>query len=152
MTNQTIEQYINAYPEDIRDILRKIRQTIRKAAPQAIETLSYRIPTFDLNGRHLVHFAAFRNHIGFFPTSSPIAVFKKELAGYKTSKGTVQFPLDKPIPYDLITTITAFRVREVAGQSKMSEEKICSRGHRYRGNGPCPVCWPGKSKKKKIDK
>ncbi len=89
--------------------------------------MSYRIPTFDLNGRHLVHFAAFKKHIGFFPTSSPIPVFKDELAGYKTSKGTIQFPLDKSIPYGLIKKITAFRVKEVTGQSKRTGEKICKR-------------------------
>jgi len=88
-----------------------MRETIRKAAPQAEEAISYRIPTFKLNG-NLVHFAAFKNHIGFYPTSSGILAFKKELSGYKTSRGTVQFPMDKPMPLDLVRRIVRFRVKE----------------------------------------
>jgi len=88
-----------------------MRRTIRKAAPEATEAISYQIPTFKLNG-NLVHFAAFKNHVGFFPTSSGIAAFKKELSPYKGSKGSVQFPKDKPIPYDLVKRITEFRVKE----------------------------------------
>lgn len=88
-----------------------MRRTIRKAAPAAEEAISYQIPTFKLNG-NLVHFAAFKEHIGFYPTSSGIAAFKKELAPYKISKGTVQFPLDEPIPYDIVEKITVFRVNE----------------------------------------
>jgi uncharacterized protein YdhG (YjbR/CyaY superfamily) len=147
MTNNTFDEYINGSPEGVKTILQKIRQTIRKNAPKAIETISYGIPTFDLNGKHLVHFAAFKKHVSFFPTSSPIHVFKNELAGYKTSKGTIQFPLDKPIPYNLIKQITAFRVKEVEGQTKVVNEKTCSRGHKYQGSGPCPVCWPGRLNK-----
>ncbi len=149
-TYTTIDEYIDNAPEAIRDILRKVRQTIGKAAPKAAETISYGIPTFDLNGKHLVHFAGFKMHIGFFPTSSPISAFKEELAGYKTSKGTIQFPLDKPIPYGLIRKITAFRLIEVTGQTQKTKDTICSRGHAYRGSGPCPVCWPGGEKRNKT--
>jgi uncharacterized protein YdhG (YjbR/CyaY superfamily) len=109
----TIDEYIQSFPKEIQIILRKIRAIIKKSAPKAEETISYSIPTFDMNGNHLVHFAGFKKHIGFFPTPSAIIAFKKNLADYKTSKGTIQFSLDKPIPYDLIEKIVKFRVNEV---------------------------------------
>jgi uncharacterized protein YdhG (YjbR/CyaY superfamily) len=108
---KTIDEYIGTFPVEVQHILRKVRQTIRKAAPDAVEAISYQIPTFKLNG-NLVHFAAYKNHIGFYPTSSGIEKFKEELSAYKWSKGTVQFPLDKPIPYELVERIVAFRVKE----------------------------------------
>ncbi|MDA4121965.1 MAG: DUF1801 domain-containing protein [Thaumarchaeota archaeon] len=108
---ETIDEYIEGYPVHIQSILRKMRRTIRKAAPEAEEGISYRIPTFRLHG-YLVHFAAFKDHISFFPTSSGIRAFRKELSPYKVSPGTVQFPLEKPIPYDLVRRITLFRVKE----------------------------------------
>ena len=89
-----------------------MRQTIRKAAPEAEEAIAYHMPTFKLNGKNLVHFAAFKNHIGFYPTPSGIEAFIKELSSYKGAKGSVQFPLDKPIPYDLVKKIVIFRVKE----------------------------------------
>ena len=98
--------------------MKKIRETIRKAAPEAKEKISYQIPTFKLGG-NLVHFAAFTKHISFFPTSSGIAKYKKELEEYETSKGTDQFPLDKPIPYNIITRITKFRARENLEKTKI---------------------------------
>lgn len=107
----SINQYIAAFPPDIQSMLKKLRATIRKAAPAAEETISYRIPTFRLKG-NLVHFAAFKKHIGFFPTASGISHFKDELSSYKGAKGSVQFPFDKPIPYGLISRIVKFRVRE----------------------------------------
>jgi uncharacterized protein YdhG (YjbR/CyaY superfamily) len=109
---RTIDEYITTFPKDIQVILTAIRQAIRESAPNAEETISYGIPTFDLNRRHIVHFAAYKNHVGFYPTSSGIRAFKKELSSFKTSKGTVQFPIDKPIPLDLIKTIVRFRVKE----------------------------------------
>jgi uncharacterized protein YdhG (YjbR/CyaY superfamily) len=109
--HETIDDYINAYPEDVQAILKKMRETIRKAAPEAEEAISYRIPTFRLNG-NLVHFAAFKDHVSFFPTPRGILAFKKELSPYKVSKGTVQFPLDKPIPYELVRKITLFRRKQ----------------------------------------
>ena len=108
---QSIDAYIAGSPEEVRQILEKIRMTIRKAAPQAEETISYQMPTFRLNG-NLVHFAAFQNHIGFYPTPSGIEKFKDELSAYESAKGSVQFPLDQPIPYGLITKIVKFRVKE----------------------------------------
>jgi uncharacterized protein YdhG (YjbR/CyaY superfamily) len=108
---RTIDEYIATFPEYIQEILQKIRQAIKESAPQAQEAISYRIPTFKLNG-NLVHFAAFKDHIGFFPTSSGVDAFQKELSGYETSKGTIRFPLNKSIPFDLIRKIVKFRVKE----------------------------------------
>lgn len=93
---KTIDVYIVSFPKNIRDILEKLRKTIKETAPQAQEIISYGIPTFDLNRKHLVHLAAYKKHIGFYPTPSGIEKFKKELTPFKTRKGTVQFPLDKP--------------------------------------------------------
>jgi len=107
----TIDEYIAMFPKQIQNILQELRQTIGESAPQAQETISYQMPTFKLNG-NLVYFAAFKNHIGFFPTSSAIINFKKELSEYETSKGTIRFPLDKPIPFDLVKKIVKFRVNE----------------------------------------
>jgi uncharacterized protein YdhG (YjbR/CyaY superfamily) len=106
-----IDEYIAGFPGETQVILEKIRLTIREAAPEAKETINYGIPTFALNG-NLVHFAGFKKHIGFYPTPSGIEKFKNELSVYEKAKGSVQFPLDKPIPYDLIGKIAAFRVKE----------------------------------------
>ena len=111
-----VDEYLAGFPEEVRDVLEKVRQTIREAAPGAVEVISYGVPTFDLNGRHLVHFAGFKHHVSFFPTSSPIPVFEKVLTPYRTSRGTIQFPLGTPVPYDLIKWITEFRVKEVTGE------------------------------------
>jgi uncharacterized protein YdhG (YjbR/CyaY superfamily) len=108
---KTIDEYIKDFPPDVQGILEQMRQTIHKAAPLAGETISYQMPAFRLNGI-LVYFAAFKSHIGFYPTASGIEAFKNELAPYKFSKGAVQFPLDKPLPYDLVTKIVLFRVKE----------------------------------------
>jgi uncharacterized protein YdhG (YjbR/CyaY superfamily) len=108
---QTIDDYISAFPDDVQAVLNSIRATINKSAPQAVEAISYRIPTFKLNG-NLVHFAAFKNHVGFYPGPSGIKAFKAELSSYKWSKGSVQFPLEKPVPFDLIKKIVAYRVKE----------------------------------------
>lgn len=107
----TIDEYVAEFPNEIQLILKKLRTTIRDAAPQAMETINYQIPTFTLNG-NLVHFAAFKNHIGFYPTPSGMTAFVKELSAYKGAKGSVQFPLGQPIPYDLIARIVRFRVEE----------------------------------------
>jgi uncharacterized protein YdhG (YjbR/CyaY superfamily) len=112
MPAETISEYIAAFPKDVQKILEQIRSVIQIAAPEAEETINYGIPTFKLKG-NLVHFAAFKKHIGFYPTPSGIEAFRIELAAYEVSKGTVRFPLDKPVPYDLIKRITVFRVAEV---------------------------------------
>jgi uncharacterized protein YdhG (YjbR/CyaY superfamily) len=110
-TPKTIDEYITRFPPGVQDILQRIRLTIREAAPDAQETISYQMPTFTLKG-NLVHFAAFKSHIGFYPVPSGIAAFQEELAAYKQGKGSVQFPLDRPMPYDLIRRIVEYRVRE----------------------------------------
>jgi uncharacterized protein YdhG (YjbR/CyaY superfamily) len=107
----SIDEYIASCPEATRDILEKIRATIKAAAPDAFEKISYQMPTFDLKG-NLVHFGVHKNHVGFYPTPSGIEKFKRELSAYELSKGAVQFPLDKPIPFDLIRQMVAFRVKE----------------------------------------
>lgn len=106
---KTIEQYIGSFPRDIQRLLQEIRKTVKKEAPGATEAISYGIPTFKLNG-NLVHFAAYASHIGFYPGSEVIREFKDELSPYKTSKGTIQFPLGKTIPFGLIKKIVKFRV------------------------------------------
>ena len=116
-STKSMDEYIERYPKRIQGILQKIRLTIKRAAPEATESISYQIPTFKLGG-NLVHFAAFTEHISFFPTSSGLAKFKKDLESYATSNGTVTFPLGKPIPYELISKITKFRVKEVIEKKK----------------------------------
>jgi uncharacterized protein YdhG (YjbR/CyaY superfamily) len=106
-----IDEYIEGFPDDVREILEKIRMTIRKAAPDAEEAIKYQIPTFTLKG-NLVHFAAFKNHIGFYPTPTGIEAFKDELSVYESGKGSVKLPLDKPIPFDLIRRVVELRVKE----------------------------------------
>lgn len=106
-----IDEYIAGFPEDVQEILEKLRMTIREAAPGAEETINYQIPTFKLKG-NLVHFAAYKKHIGFYPAPSGIEKFKKALSAYEGAIGSVKFPLDKPIPYDLITEIVTYRVIE----------------------------------------
>jgi uncharacterized protein YdhG (YjbR/CyaY superfamily) len=114
---KNIDEYIAAFPADIRKRLEEMRATIRKAAPEAEEAIAYAIPTFRLKG-NLVHFAAFKNHIGFYPAPRAIEAFKKELSGYEGGKGTVQFPLDKPLPLPLITKIVKFRVKDNLEKAK----------------------------------
>lgn len=105
LSTETIDEFIAKYPADVQATLLKIRQTIHKACPEATEKISYGIPTFAFHG-NLVHFAAYEAHIGFYPGAGPIAELATELKPYDTSKGTVRFPLDKPIPYELITKMT----------------------------------------------
>ncbi|MHB9033340.1 MAG: iron chaperone [Anaerolineae bacterium] len=107
----TIDEYIAIFPGDIQRLLKQMREAIRAAAPRASERIAYQMPTFYLEG-NLVHFAAHSNHIGFYPTPSGIEAFHQELARYKTSKGAIQFPLDEPLPLELVRKITAFRAQE----------------------------------------
>jgi uncharacterized protein YdhG (YjbR/CyaY superfamily) len=115
-TNQTapknIDEYIAAFPNDVQAILEQIRMTIRTAAPDAEETISYQMPTFTLRGKYLVYFAAYKKHIGLYPAPTGIAEFEEELSVYGAGKGTLRFPLDKPIPFDLIARIVKFRITE----------------------------------------
>lgn len=118
----TIDDYIKGYPKDVQKLLNLMRKTIQKAAPKAEEAIKYGIPTFVLEG-NLVHFGGAKNHIGFYPGSSPINIFKKQLKGYKTSKGTIQFPLDQPLPLDLVTEITKFRIKENLEKTALKKGK-----------------------------
>jgi uncharacterized protein YdhG (YjbR/CyaY superfamily) len=108
---ETMDGYIASFPKDVQDLLERMRLAIREAAPEAEETISYQMPTFKLNG-NLVHFAAFKHHIGLYPTPSGTEAFKKELAPYESGKGSIKFPMDKPIPLDLVKRIVEFRVKE----------------------------------------
>jgi uncharacterized protein YdhG (YjbR/CyaY superfamily) len=118
----TVGEYISQYPEDVQQILRQIRAVIKESAPEAEERISYRMPGYFLNGP-LVYFAAFEHHIGFYPTGAGIEAFKEQLGTYKWSKGAVQFPLDRPIPYDLIITIVERRVTENRQKTKHRRAK-----------------------------
>ena len=115
---KTLDEYIASFPEDIKDILGKIRETIRESAHEAEETINYGIPTFKLKGMNLIHFAAFKRHIGLYPTPSTIEALKKDLASYEISKGTIKFPYSKPIPFTLVKDIVKFRVNEVLFEDK----------------------------------
>lgn len=112
---EDIDGYIAGFPDEVQKLLQKVRATIRKAAPDAEEAIKYQVPTFVLHG-NLVHFAAFKNHIGFYPGPDGIAAFREELAPYAGGKGSIQFPLERPIPYPLIARIVKFRVK--ANQEK----------------------------------
>jgi len=114
---ESIDDYIASFPEEIQKLLIEVRSTIRKAAPAAKEIISYQMPAFRQNGV-LVYFAAFKKHIGFFPTTSGIAAFKEELSVYKGAKGSVQFPFEKPMPLDLISRIVKFRIAENEAKAK----------------------------------
>lgn len=126
---KTMDEYIDTFPADVQRTLNELRQTIRDAAPEAEETINYQMPTFALNG-NLVHFAAFSNHIGFYPTPTGIEAFKEELSPYKGAKGSVQFPIDKPLPLALIRRIVEYRVKENSErkQKKRSSGKKAEKG------------------------
>jgi uncharacterized protein YdhG (YjbR/CyaY superfamily) len=111
-TARSIDEYIAEFPPETREVLEEVRALIKATAPDATEVMSYAIPTFNLNGRHLVHFAGYERHVGFYPGASGIAAFEAELGPYTHAKGSVQIPLDQPIPADLIRRMVEFRVRE----------------------------------------
>jgi len=115
-----IDEYIKGWPKDIQAKLQAMRETIQKAAPEAEEAISYAMPTFKLNG-NLVHFAAYQNHVGFYPVPSGMKEFEKELSVYKSGKGSAQFPHDQPLPLALVTKIVKFRVKENLGNPKKSK-------------------------------
>jgi len=119
---KNVDEYIAGFPADVQEKLQQIRMTIRQAAPDAEERISYQMPTFYLKG-NLVHFAAFKKHIGFYPTPTGTEKFQKELAAYKVAKGTARFPLDKPIPFDLIADIVKFRVTENLDRAAAKQKK-----------------------------
>jgi uncharacterized protein YdhG (YjbR/CyaY superfamily) len=112
-TGCSVDEHIAAAPPAAKPLLEELRAIIKAAAPEATEHISYGIPTFDLGGRHLVHFAGYAKHVGFYPTAGGVEAFRDELAPYTTSKGTVQFPLDRPLPTDLVRRMVEYRVRQV---------------------------------------
>ena len=114
---KTVDEYIASFPKNAQSILEELRQAIRESAPEAEEAISYQMPAFKLNGI-LVWFAAFKNHIGFYPKTSAIEAFKEELSDYEASKGTIRFPLDRPIPFDLVKKIVKYRVKENLSKRK----------------------------------
>jgi uncharacterized protein YdhG (YjbR/CyaY superfamily) len=118
----SIDEYIATFPGDVQKKLQEMRTTIKKAAPEATEKISYQMPTFYLHG-NLVHFAAFKNHIGFYPVPSGIEAFREELSAYENSKGGVRFPFSKPLPLDLITRIVRFRVAENLKNAELKARK-----------------------------
>ena len=120
---KNIDDYILTFPPGTQKMLEEIRAAIRKAAPDATETISYQMPAFKLKGRNLVYFAGYKNHIGFYPVPSGMEAFKKELSSYKQGKGSVQFPLDKPLPLDLINEIVKFRVMENLNKGTLVSSK-----------------------------
>jgi uncharacterized protein YdhG (YjbR/CyaY superfamily) len=118
-----IDEYIAGFPETTREILEQLRSTIRNAAPEAIEIISYGMPAFKQEGM-LVYFAAYKNHIGFYPTGSGIEAFKDKLTGYKVSKGTMQFPLDSPVPLSLVAEIVSYRLEQNLIKAKLKTRKL----------------------------
>ncbi|RJP66598.1 MAG: hypothetical protein C4539_11200 [Ignavibacteriales bacterium] len=136
---KNIDEYINQFPGEIQVLLQSMRQTIKKAAPKAEEAIKYQMPTFTLNG-NLVHFAAYKNHIGFYPTPSGIEAFKNEFSTYKFSKGAVQFPIDEKLPLSLVSRIVKYRVEESTEKAKLKNVKVCPNGHRFIKTSDCPTC------------
>jgi uncharacterized protein YdhG (YjbR/CyaY superfamily) len=114
----TVDNYISSFPENVQSIMKQIRTIIKKNAPEAEESIAYQMPAYKTNGRPLVYFAAFKNHIGFYATPTGHSEFEKDLSGYKQGKGSVQFPFDKPMPLDLIARIVRFRVEENSARTK----------------------------------
>src|SRR2546425_11196592 len=115
---ETMDKYIGAFPENVQSILEKLRETVRQAAPEAVESISYDMPTFKLNGERLVYFSAWKNHIGFYSIPEGNEAFRKELSPYAGEKGSLRFPLDKPIPYDLVMKIVMLRTKEIRRKKK----------------------------------
>jgi uncharacterized protein YdhG (YjbR/CyaY superfamily) len=122
-TAQTIDEYVAGFPENVQNILQRIRMSIRKAAPDAEEAISYGMPTFNLNGHYLIYFAAYKKHIGLYPVPTGDAEFSKEISTYQSGKGTLQFALDKPIPYRLITRVVKLRAKENLRRAEAKEKK-----------------------------
>jgi uncharacterized protein YdhG (YjbR/CyaY superfamily) len=122
-TAGSIDEYIAGFPPETQAVLQEVRALIRREAPEASETISYAMPTFDLNGKHLVHFAGYAKHVGFYPIPSSMVAFKDELAPYKRGKGSAQFPLGQPLPVDLIRRIVAFRVDEVMARPRTPKKR-----------------------------
>jgi uncharacterized protein YdhG (YjbR/CyaY superfamily) len=142
--------YIATFPKETQVLLQSIRSIIQKAAPKAEEVISYGMPAFKQNSV-LVYFAGYQKHIGFYPTSSPIKKFGAELAPYKTSKGAVQFPLDKPIPATLVTRMVKYRVEQDMEKAMQKNIRICKNGHTYYKSSDCPTCPQCEKERKPLE-
>lgn len=139
-TSSTVTDYIAGFPENIQVLLEQVRETVKQAAPEALETIKYAMPTYVLHG-NLVHFAAFKNHIGLYATPNGHEAFSKELSVYKGAKGSVQFPLDQPLPLSLIARIVEFRVKQNTEKALQKNAlKTCENGHTYHKTSDCPTC------------
>ena len=115
---KTIDEYIESFPKNVQSVLEKLRATVQEAAPEAVQSISYDMPTFKLNGKRLVYFSAWKNHIGFYSIPKGNETFRKELSPYEGEKGSLRFPLEKPIPYDLVKKIVTFRMKEIQDENK----------------------------------
>jgi uncharacterized protein YdhG (YjbR/CyaY superfamily) len=138
-TPVSVDAYISTFPKSTQKLLQQIRATIKKAAPDAEETISYQMPAFTYYGP-LVYFAGYAHHIGFYPGAAGIANFTKQVAKYKNAKGSVQFPLDKPLPVALITKMVQFRFKQNADKQKSKSLRTCRKGHHYYKSTACPTC------------
>lgn len=148
---KTIDEYLKDYPADIQTILQKIRKTIQEAAPEAEEAVRYGMPTFRFKEKNMIHFAAFKNHLSIFPGPQAIEEFTEGLFSYQVSKGTIQFQFHQTVPYPLIKKIVQFKMKKIDEKIKKGKLITCSRGHQFyktKDQPSCPVCWPGKYKKK----
>ena len=114
---ENIDEYISLQPRDKQELLKKVRETIKNAAPDAVESISYTMPSYKFNGKPVVYFALNKNHLGFYATPSANIAFREELRGYKSSKGAVQFPFDRPVPYELIRKMVLFKMQEILSES-----------------------------------
>jgi uncharacterized protein YdhG (YjbR/CyaY superfamily) len=138
-TYKTISEYIKNQPKEVQERLVIINKLIKKISPKSMEGISYGMPTYKVDGKVLVYFAGFKNHVSLFPFPATLKVFESLTKEYTTSKGTIQFQNDAKLPVGLITKLVKYRAGEVT-------KKVCSRGHVFYGKGPCPVCWPGRLK------
>lgn len=120
---KNIDEYIAGFPDEVQAILQKIRSTIRKAAPNAEETISYKMPTFNLNGHYLVYFAAYKKHVAIYPVPAGDEKFNQEISAFQSGKGTLQFPLDQPIPYRLISKVVKFSVQDNLAKAAAKRKK-----------------------------
>jgi uncharacterized protein YdhG (YjbR/CyaY superfamily) len=139
----SIDAYLKVFPASTRRLLQTLRKTIKAAAPEATERISYGMPCFYAEG-NLVYFAGYKGHIGFYPSSTGISAFKHELKAYEYSKGAIRFPLDKPLPLALIRKIVKYRLREnldkAAEKERKAQLRICKNGHKFYKTSDCPTC------------
>lgn len=139
---KTISEYISTQPKEVGMRLEVINKIIKKLSPKAVETISYGMPAYKLDGKVLIYYAAHKNHVGLYPFPATLSKFKKDTEKYKTAKGSIQFQNDEKLPVGLITKIVKYRVAE-------KTKRVCSRGHVFYGPGACLVCWPRRLKVKK---